>query len=448
MSYSILTGIIITPDNPKYYNAKINYNLAIPKYPCKIVYCINERDVINAIRYARENNIKFRIRSGRHDFEANSNIDGGIVIDISKINYVNIDEENLTVTVGGGIVFGKIYSELIKKGYTTPGGTCADVGAAGLTTVGGVGYATRYLGLTLDNLIEVTLIDNRGNKLIVNNIGNSDLFWAIKGASASSFGVVTSLKYKIHKVDKVSFFVSTWYEQDYADIIDIFQNMAATTDNRLTLNMELNKDEEGKINLVVSGQFFGMPNELLNLLNPFFSVGEPNIFEVEYIPYEKAIEKWGDGCHTANKFKNSGAYIYDIISIESIKKIIEFVKNAPKGLVHYLEWISLGGEVLNTPNQSASFAHREAKFLIQIKSIWLTEDQAEASRKWTNLFKKYLDTIGVGNYRGFTDFNIVNWQEQYYRDNYTKLQLVKDMYDSENIFKYFQGIQPTRYSYK
>ncbi|MGL4913723.1 MAG: hypothetical protein ACRC3Y_14980 [Romboutsia sp.] len=47
MSYSKLAGTIITPDSHIYNEAKINYNLVIPKYPCKIVYCINERDVIH-----------------------------------------------------------------------------------------------------------------------------------------------------------------------------------------------------------------------------------------------------------------------------------------------------------------------------------------------------------------------------------------------------------------
>jgi len=56
--------------------------------------------------------------------------------------------------MGGGILSGKMYLELAKEGFTIPSGTCADVGFCGLATVGGVGYASRILGLSCDNLLE------------------------------------------------------------------------------------------------------------------------------------------------------------------------------------------------------------------------------------------------------------------------------------------------------
>lgn len=446
MMYTKLTGEIITPNDYEYNKARKNYNLAIEKEPCLIVFCLNENDVINAVKYVKENKVNFRIRSGRHDFEVNSNVNCGLIIDLSKLNYVTINEEELTATVGGGIVFGEIYDRLLDKGYTTPGGTCPDVGAAGLTTSAGVGYTTRHFGLALDNLLEVRLVNNEGLILIANENTNSDLFWALKGGLASSFGVVVSLKYKIHKVDKVSFFTSYWSEESFLDIIDTFQKIAYSTDSRLTMNMEINKDKDNKVNLVIDGQFFGLPHELAPVIEPLFKAGKIEDFELVYVPYKEAIQIWEKGCNPPNKFKNSGAFIYDDISIENLKTIIEFVKSAPTGFVHYLEWLPLGGEVVNTPKEETAFAFRDAKFLTQIKCIWNTEEERYASMQWTKLFKKFLDTIGSGNYRGFTDFDISNWQEQYYLDNYKKLQEVKDKYDGENLFKFYQSIQLTKYN--
>src|SRR5690625_3195014 len=64
-----LTGRVVTPDDAEYEQARINNNLSIPKYPSKIVFCQNTKDVLNALRWVRENNIPFRIRSGRHSYE-------------------------------------------------------------------------------------------------------------------------------------------------------------------------------------------------------------------------------------------------------------------------------------------------------------------------------------------------------------------------------------------
>ncbi len=64
-----LTGRIVTPEDPDYEKARTNNNLNNPKYPSIIVFCQETNDVVNAIKWARENIEAFRIRSGRHSYE-------------------------------------------------------------------------------------------------------------------------------------------------------------------------------------------------------------------------------------------------------------------------------------------------------------------------------------------------------------------------------------------
>ena len=79
------------------------------------------------------------------------------------------------------------------KGHPFPGGGCPTVGVAGLILGGGWGYSSRFLGLACDSLLEVEMIDYKGNKLILNENSNSDLFWACRGSGGGNFGVVVSL---------------------------------------------------------------------------------------------------------------------------------------------------------------------------------------------------------------------------------------------------------------
>lgn len=438
---------IIRPNDSSYNKCRKNYNLAIDNYPSGIALCCNEYDIIKSLKFAKDHNLDFRIRSHRHDFEANSNLNCGLIIDLSKINYVNVDETEEIATVGGGATLGDIYDNLIIKGFTTPGGTCSDIGATSLATSAGIGYATRYLGLTLDNIVEITLIDSNLEKIIINSNTNWDLFWAIKGAQPSSFGVVSEIKFKIHKVSNVSYFKSTWYLDNAIELIDTFQNFAFMIDERLTMSLTLSKECNESIELSINGQFFGSKTELEALILPLFNIARPKSLIIDTVPYANILEIWNKECIPSNRFKNSGSFLYENLSRVAIDNILSFIKKSPKGYLHSIEMRSLGGKVLSFPNNTAVFPHREAHYLLQIKCIWEPPHNATLNQHWTNTFKHYLDTVGVGTYRGFTDFNICNWQFQYFGYNYNILREIKSKYDPKNFFKFYQSIQPLKYDF-
>ena len=59
--------------------------------------------MLNAVEWAREEGIALRARSGRHSLEGWSSLDGGLVIDVSRMKSVEIDETARTATVGTGL---------------------------------------------------------------------------------------------------------------------------------------------------------------------------------------------------------------------------------------------------------------------------------------------------------------------------------------------------------
>ena len=144
-----LTGRIITPDDAEYRKARINNNLSDPKFPKVIVFCQHAKDVVNALKYARENRIPFRVRSGRHSYENFSLVNGGLIIDVSEMNKITVNCEKMTAKIEGGANLGHVYQTLWKYGTTIPGGTESSVGLAGLTLGGGIGMLSRWFGLDL-----------------------------------------------------------------------------------------------------------------------------------------------------------------------------------------------------------------------------------------------------------------------------------------------------------
>ena len=178
MDITGLTGTIVTRWDTAYEASRTMWNRAIEKYPLVICYCKNEEDIRNSILWARKHDVSIRIRSGRHHYDGYSIGNDVLVIDVSEMNTMHIDEEAGHITISGGVRNRELYEFLAERGYPFPGGTCPQVGAVGYTLGGGWGYSGRLLGLGCDAVEEIQMINAEGEVVIANAIENKELFLA------------------------------------------------------------------------------------------------------------------------------------------------------------------------------------------------------------------------------------------------------------------------------
>jgi len=138
-----LTGRNVFPDNPSYNAARMEFNRRFSKVPRDIVFCKRTQDVINAVKWAREQGVRLRVRSGRHSYEGFSTVNGGIIIDVSEMNKVKVDRKNKVAIVQTGNPLARVYRKLWNKRVALPTETAPDVGVAGLALGGGIGLLSR-----------------------------------------------------------------------------------------------------------------------------------------------------------------------------------------------------------------------------------------------------------------------------------------------------------------
>jgi FAD/FMN-containing dehydrogenase len=82
-------------------------------------------------------NCHFAMKSGGHDrTPGSSNADGGVTIDLVRLNEVKISKNRKNVRLGAGLRWLDVYSALEKEGLLVVGGRVADVGIGGLTLGG------------------------------------------------------------------------------------------------------------------------------------------------------------------------------------------------------------------------------------------------------------------------------------------------------------------------
>ncbi|HML48753.1 MAG TPA: FAD-dependent oxidoreductase, partial [Clostridia bacterium] len=123
-----LTGRIVIPSDPEYNELRQDYNRAIQQYPLMINYCADKADVANAVKWSRKYDVSLRIRNGGHNYEGYSNGNGTLILDISEMNRMNLDERANLLTADGGVTNGQVYAFVSSRGYPFPGGTCPTVG--------------------------------------------------------------------------------------------------------------------------------------------------------------------------------------------------------------------------------------------------------------------------------------------------------------------------------
>jgi FAD/FMN-containing dehydrogenase len=155
-----------------------------------------------------------RARSGRHSLEGWSSLDGGLVIDVSRMKGVSIDPTARTATVGTGLTQKETVAALGQRGFIFPTGSEGSVGLGGVILGGGLGLPTRSYGMVCDNLLaaEIVVADGSRSAKVVeaSERSNADLLWASRGGGGGNFGIATSYTLKVHEPPDVEFLIAKW----------------------------------------------------------------------------------------------------------------------------------------------------------------------------------------------------------------------------------------------
>ena len=176
-----LRGELLLPGNKGYDGARAVWNAMIDKQPALIARCQGAADVAAAITFARERNLLTAVRGGGHSISGKSVCEGGLMIDMSDMNTVHVDQHKRIARADGGCLEGHIDHETAVLGLATTGGIVSHTGAGGLTLGGGYGRLCRQFSLACDNLLSADIVTPDGQLRRASDTENPELLWALKG---------------------------------------------------------------------------------------------------------------------------------------------------------------------------------------------------------------------------------------------------------------------------
>ncbi|KAF1362287.1 FAD-binding domain-containing protein [Lizonia empirigonia] len=180
--------------------------------PCELgnyasysIQVTSAEDVIAGIAFAHENNIRLVVKNTGHDFAGKSTGTGSLSLWTHHLNTTDIlksyeseDYVGPAAKLGAGVVGGFVYQQVAAAGYRILGGTCPTVGlAGGYTSGGGHSLLNGAYGMAADAVLEWEIVTAQGEHLVATPSQNTDLYWALSGGGAGTFGVVLSMTTKI-----------------------------------------------------------------------------------------------------------------------------------------------------------------------------------------------------------------------------------------------------------
>jgi FAD/FMN-containing dehydrogenase len=176
------------------------WNARVPgRYPEIIVRAGDAEDVIAAIRLAKAKGWKVAVRAGGHSWAGNHLRDGGMLLDVSRLDGVTIDAAGMRATAGPGCTGDALDRLLAKRRLFFPKGHCRGIGLGGFLLQGGFGWNSRAIGLACENVTGIDYVGADGVLRHASESENAEILWAARGAGPGFFGVVTAFHLKLHK---------------------------------------------------------------------------------------------------------------------------------------------------------------------------------------------------------------------------------------------------------
>lgn len=457
-----LTGRVVSPGDFGWDDARKGYDSRFDIQPRAVVFCQDTHDVVNALAWARANGVPFRARSGRHNYEGWSNVQGGLVIDLSDMDSVRVDREAGTADVGAGIYMLKCSEWLGSVGVTFPLATGPTVGLAGLTLGGGFGLTSRKLGLTCDNLLEVELVLADGSVVSASEGERRDLFWACRGGGGGNFGIATRFKFRIHPVSVVAAFIVEWPWSSFEQVVAAWQGWAHEVDDAVSAALQLTVAKTIKLYGIYSPDNPADVSKLEALLQPLVAAAPPSAPpQVKVLPFVIAARlffgegdqtvdpvdpKWAVHVHSDQQiYKSTSAAAMQPFSAAAISTLRGYLEDVPPlsqppvqpSMVQLLPG---GGAPSRVAPDATAVYLRAARFIVQYDAFWAAPQDGPATIAWAERFRTAMLPYASGAYVNYADRAIADWQRAYYGSNLERLVAVKRRYDPGNVFNFPQSI--------
>ncbi|KAB5583429.1 FAD binding domain-containing protein [Coniochaeta sp. 2T2.1] len=428
----------------------------IGNYTAYTVDADNVDQVKATLSFAKTNNIRFVVHNTGHDFWGRSIGAGALALRISNfkdnsvLNWNDASYTGPAFKLGAGMMGFEAEQALEPHGYVMVAGYCTSVApAGGYTQAGGHSPLSSNFGMAADQTLEYEIVTADGQLIKASRTEHPDLFWALNGGGAGTWGVVVSMTVRVYPQATMGaaqmFIDPTSMSQDvFWAMVDKFYSLIPSfTDQGAYITYAFGPSHFG---LFPFSAYNKTAAQVELMLKPF----------TDYLAANSIIPLF-------TVYNDSPTYLKHVTT--------NFAKSQPTK-----EWPSGGRlmprEVLEDPTRRASLvsvmrrivatgaltsstslhpvdrtgnptslhpAWRDAHALVIMTWPWENNAKDKMESK-VELFANELSPLLVevapesGSYSNEADMFMKGWRKEMYGPNWARLVAVKEKYDPQGVF--------------
>ncbi len=441
-------GQVIVPADGGYDDARTLFNAMIDRRPAVIVQCEGRSDVVHAVAFARAHGLEIAVRGGGHGVAGTALTEGGLVVDLRRMNHVSVDSDARTAVVGGGATMSHLDRACQPHGLATTGGRVSTTGVGGFTLGGGTGWFDRKFGLACDNLLDAEVVTADGRVVRAAEDENSDLFWALHGGGGN-FGVVTSLTLRLHPLTTTTLGMLLFAPERGPEVARIYRDVLAEGPDELGGGFIYLTGPEGedfvpehlvhRLTLAIVVTYAGPVDEARRVVAPLVEL-RPDGQMIEEMPHAELQCALDDPPGYRNYWSAEQLDSFPDPAVDAFcARAADMV--VPSASQHVL--FPMGGAVARG-DADFPIPWRRSSWVVHPFGLWTDPADDERAIRWTRDVRADVHPWATGavylNFIG--DEGTERIVAGLGQDNYDRLATIKAEYDPDNVFHLNHNIAP------
>lgn len=446
-----LRGPVLAEGDPGYEDSRTVWNAMIDRRPALVVRAVGTADVIACVNFARERGLLLTIKGGGHNIAGLAVRDGALLLDLSAMRGVWVDEKARVAHAQGGCLLGDVDRETQLHGLAAVLGFVSATGVAGLTLGGGFGYLTRRHGWTTDNVRSMRLVTADGGLVRASESENPDLFWGLRGGGGN-FGVVTDIEYALHPVGpEIVGGAIAWPAERAPEVLELFRATAAQAPPELALVAAMRiappapwiaREMHGKPIVALFVCHTGPVAEAERDLAPIKAFGAPVGDIVQRRSYVSQQSLLDATQPKGRRYYWKSEYLpgLDPAMLAKYREHAARIVSPHSAILLF----PLGGAVQRLPEDHSPVGNRDAQWVFNVSGSWERAEDDAANVEWARAGWRELRAFSTGG----TYVNFLNEEEagerieDAYRGGLARLARVKAKWDPANLFRANKNIAP------
>lgn len=437
-----LTGALLEPRDAGFAEAAQGWSLGHQHHPAAVLVAQDANDVVAAVQFAQVYGLPIAVQSTGHGFVRAA--DDALLINVSKLNKVEVDPLTQTATVQAGATWAQVLEAAHAHGLTGLVGDTPSVGAVGYTLGGGMGWFGRKYGLGCDALLEAQVVTMDGILRTVSAKQTPELFWGLRGGTGG-LGIVTEMTIQLYPENTVTAAQIIFPIEAAQGAARAYRDWLATVPNEVSSRIMVmhGPDVEflppfirGRTALMLQAVYSGSEEDAQTTLQGLLNIPGSIAKIVERVAPKQLGQFFG--APPAPSEAVGRAEQLSELTDEALAALISFAESQPAPF-YLFEVRHLGGAITNVADGVTAFAHRNAAFLVNYHALVFAPTVREVSNASVTAFTNAIQPFASGKLMP----NFLNGDEGEKRDRAAypglkqmHLAMLKARFDPANLLRF------------